>query len=96
MDDREKTVQVIVFGQECVIRGDADADYMREIAAFVDERMREGRVAQPSVPPLKVAILTALNIADELFSCRREKEEIIARVENKAREFSDNLNQGLA
>ena len=96
MDDREKTVQVIVFGQECVIRGDADADYMRQIAAFVDARMREGRAAQPSVPPLKVAILTALNLADELFACQREKEEIIARVENKAREFSDNLNQGLA
>lgn len=96
MDDREKTVQVIVFGQECVIKGDADADYIREIAAFVDARMREGRVTQSSLPPIRIAILTALNLADELFVCRREKEEIIARFENKAREFSDNLNQGLA
>ena len=96
MDDREETVRVTVFGQEYAIKGGVDADYIREVASFVDERMRESQAAQPSKPPLKIAILTALNLADELLTSRREEKERIARFEDKAREFSDSLNQGLA
>ena len=96
MDDREKTVRVTVFGQEYAIKGGVDPDYIREVAAFVDTRMRESQAAQPSKPPLKIAILTALNLADELFTCRREEKERIERFEEKAREFSDSLNQGLS
>ena len=77
MDDREKTVRVTVFGQEYAIKGGVDADYIREVAASVDTRMRESQAAQPSKPPLKIAILTALNMADELFTCRREEKERI-------------------
>jgi cell division protein ZapA len=95
MDDREKTVRVTVFGQEYAIKGGVDADYIREVAAFVDMRMRESQAAQPSKPPIKIAILTALNLADELFAYRRKEKELIERFEGKAREFSDSLNQGL-
>ncbi|MBU1706347.1 cell division protein ZapA [bacterium] len=95
MDDREKTVHVTIFEQECSVKGDADADYVRRVAEFVDARMRAGRAAQPSKPPLKIAIITALNLADELLACQRDKEELISRFEEKAREFSDSLNRGL-
>ena len=95
MDDREKTVRVTIFGQDYTIRGGVDADYIREVAAFVDARIRETHAAQPTKPPLKIAILTALNLADELFTCRGEREELMAQFEDKAREFSDSLNQAL-
>jgi len=96
MNDQEQRVHVTVFGQECAIRGGADADYVREVAAFVDTRMRESQAAHPTKSPLKVAILAALNLADELFTCQQQKEELVVRLEDKVREFSDSLNQGLA
>jgi cell division protein ZapA len=95
MDGRDKTVRVTVFGQEYTIKGGVDADYIREVAALVNARMRETHAAQSSKPPLTIAILTTLNLADELLTCKREKEELIARFEDKAREFADSLNQGL-
>jgi cell division protein ZapA len=96
MNEQQGKVHVTVFGQECAIRGGADADYVREVAAFVDKRMQESQEANPTKSPLKVAILAALNLADELLICRQEKEALVLRLEDKVREFSDSLNQGLA
>jgi len=95
MGDQEKSVSVTVFGQECAIKGDADAEYVREVASFTDARMRELQAAHPTKPPLKIAILTALNLADELRTCQQEKEGLLARLEDRVREFSDSLNREL-
>lgn len=93
--DRETTVQVTILGQEYPVRADADADYIREIAALLDARMRVIHQAEPGRPPLRVAVLTALNLVDEVCSLRREKQELLERFERKAREFTDHLNRGL-
>ena len=93
--DRGKLVRVSIMGQEYPIRADADEEYIREIAAFLDERMRAIQQAEPSRPPLKIAILAALNLADELFTLRRERKEIVQKFEQKAKEFSNHLDQGL-
>ncbi len=88
-------VRVTLLGQEYPIRADADADYIREIAAFLDDRLRTVYQDEPSRPLLKIAILTALNLSDELFTLRREKQELAERFERKVREFTDHLNRGL-
>jgi cell division protein ZapA len=93
--ERDSTVRVTILGQEYPIQADADADYVREIAAFLDDRMRAIGQTEPSRPPLKIAILTALNLSDELFTLRREKKELLERYETKVREFTDHLNRGL-
>ncbi len=93
--DRDSTVRVTILGQEYPIRADADADYVREIAAFLDDRMRAIYQAEPSRPPLKIAILTALNLSDEVMTLRRENREVQERFETKVREFTDHLNRGL-
>ena len=52
----------------------ADADTQREyvarLAAYVDEKLRAAADATPTGDSLRVAVLAALNIADELFRCR--------------------------
>jgi cell division protein ZapA len=93
--DQGRVVRVSIMGQEYPIRADADDEYIREIAAFLDERMRAVHQAEPSRPPLKIAILAALNLTDELFTLRRERQEIVERFEQKAKEFSQHLDQGL-
>jgi len=58
-------VQVEIYGQSYNLRGEGDSAYLQELAAYVDRRMREVAEATATVDSLKVAILAALNIADE-------------------------------
>jgi len=71
---------VEVFGQRLGLRADGDADRLQELARFVDSRMREVADRASSVDTVKVAILTALNIADELFKERETDQDARQRV----------------
>ncbi len=73
----KNVVQVEIFGHSYTIKGEANQDYILEVAAFVDRRMREITEKLPVASLSKVAILASLNIADELFKerARRETEE---------------------
>ncbi len=92
-DDKDKrpageiptVVRISILGQEYPVRADADADYIREIAALLDARMRLILQAEPTRTPLKVAILTALNLTDEVSTLKREKQELIDCYERKVR-----------
>jgi cell division protein ZapA len=65
--DRQSShlVQVEIYGQSYNLRGEGETSYLQELATYVDRRMREVAEATATVDSLKVAILAALNIADE-------------------------------
>jgi len=65
-------VQVEIFGQVYSIKGGNDPDAVRELAAFVDGKMKEIEKGTGTNDPLRVAILTALTIADELYRQREQ------------------------
>lgn len=56
---------VTIFGRTYHLRGDVDGEYLTELAARVDGKMREVAEATGTADTLKVAILAALNMADE-------------------------------
>lgn len=58
---------VEVFGQRLALRTEGDSERLAELARWLDRRMREVADQTSSVDTVKIAILTALNIADELF-----------------------------
>jgi cell division protein ZapA len=58
-------VQVEIYGQSYNLRGQGESGYIHDLASYVDRKMREVAEATATVDSLKVAILTALNIADE-------------------------------
>ena len=58
-------VQVEIFGQTYRLRSEDDPDYVESLAAVVDRQMRDIARETNAVDSLKVAILAALNIADE-------------------------------
>jgi len=58
-------VQVEIYGQSYNLRGEGEAGYIQNLASYVDGKMREVADATATVDSLKVAILAALNIADE-------------------------------
>lgn len=81
------SIEVHILGQKYVIKGDAPTEYIQQIADFVDEKLKEVYTTAPDITPLKAAILTALNIADELHRVKREYNSIsqgIKNIENKA------------
>ena len=75
--DRQSShlVQVEIYGQSYNLRGEGDTAYLQELAVYVDRRMREVAEATATVDSLKVAILAALNIADE---SRRDRKPLPA------------------
>ncbi len=93
--DRANIVRVTILGQEYPVRADADPAYVRDIAAFLDARMRIIQQADPNRPPLKIAILAALNLIDEMLTLKKEKQELTERYERKVKEFTEHLNRGL-
>ena len=69
-DTPTRVVPVEVFGQQFPIRSDLDETYIQALADFVNERIRAAAVVTPSSDSLRVAVLAALNIADEYFRAR--------------------------
>ena len=84
MDNSENFVKVTIYGQEYTIKAPADASYIKNIAEYVDGKMREVQeeLSTPQVPA-KVGILAAMNIADELFAEKRVRDNIKGEVESK-------------
>src|SRR5438034_38652 len=63
---------VEIFGQTYNVRGEGDPNYLAELARFVDSRMREVAAEVATVDPVKIAILAALNIADEFSRFKKQ------------------------
>jgi cell division protein ZapA len=62
-----KAVSVEIFGQKYPIRSSLDAEYVKRLATYVDGKIRAAGDSAPSGDPVRLAVLAALNIADELF-----------------------------
>jgi cell division protein ZapA len=62
-----KSVSVEIFGQRYPIRSTLDAEYVKRLATYVDGKIRAAGDSAPSGDPVRLAVLAALNIADELF-----------------------------
>ena len=93
--ERSKTTRVQIFGSEYHVRGDADPDYIRTLAAYVDTKMHEIATEQSLVSSTKVAVLTAIHIADELFQEQRDRSRSIDAVAQRALEISEPLSRQL-
>jgi cell division protein ZapA len=63
-------ISVEIHGQKYPIRSALDQDYVTRLAIYVDEKIRAAAVTTPNSDSLRLSVLAALNIADELFRCR--------------------------
>src|SRR5437764_12339543 len=70
MSDSGKVIPVEIAGQRYPIRSVLDPEYVAQLASYVDEKMRAAADTTPTGDSLRLAVLAALNIADELFRCR--------------------------
>ncbi len=70
------TVEVEIFGQKYSLKGGADAEYIRELAGLVDARMKEVQQGTGTSDGFRIAILAALNLADELYRIRSHQKNL--------------------
>lgn len=87
--DDTRVVHVEIHGHQYPIRSGLDPVYVAELAAYVDEKMRAASRETTAGDTLKVAVLAALNIADECFRARdddrRQRTSISIRAEELER-----------
>lgn len=93
-------VYVDILGEKFTIRGAADPGYIAEVGRVVDSRMRELRDSNTGMSRYRVAILAALNLADELLQARIDLQESRDGGDNeqviqKTRELITLLDEGL-
>lgn len=84
-------IQVEIYGQNYQIRAGADPEYIKTIARYVDIKMREIASGTPTVDSLKIAVLAALNITDEFFQLRRQKQDLDREMERRAEKLNQIL-----
>lgn len=68
-------ITVEIAGQRYPIRSALDERYVTELAAYVDQKMRAASDSAPSSDMLGLAVLVALNIADEFFRERNQQQQ---------------------
>jgi cell division protein ZapA len=69
-------VKVEIFGQSYNLSVEENEEYLKELAAYVDAKMHAVSQAVHTVDTVKVAVLAAMNMADELFLARSRQQEL--------------------
>jgi cell division protein ZapA len=80
VNDKADGVRVEIYDQAYSMRGQLDAEYIRELARVVDGKMRSIAANTRTVDSLRVAILAALNIADECHQLRAQVQQVEQRI----------------
>lgn len=96
MNDTGRLVTVEINGQRYPIRTTLDAAYVSDLAAYVQRKMELAARESPAGDTLKIAVLAALNIADECFRAREEGSEQRSSLSERALALEAILDLALA
>lgn len=88
MNDKNQInkVSTSIFNEEYVIKGEEEPDYIQMLASYVDRRMRMIYQRNPNLSTSKVAVLTALNLADELNKLQEDYDELVRAMEEERKD----------
>jgi len=89
MNDKPETkVAVKILDEEYVVKGEEDPEYIIALASYVDRKMSAIQQRNPHLGITKVAVLTALNIADELSKLQEDYDEILKQLAEEKKKNS--------
>ena len=83
----KKPIEVIIMGQKFLVRSESEENYVTEVSGFVDKKINEVMQSTKSVASLNVALLAAMNIADEYLKFKRGTDSRIDKVEKKIKDM---------
>jgi cell division protein ZapA len=84
-------VTVTIFGRDYTLRAEGDDGYLVALARVVDDRMKEAAAGGGDVSPLRIAVLAALNLADDLQRERERRSDLDDRAGRIAGRLSDEV-----
>jgi len=95
MADKPNLIHVQIFSQTYAVRAGAEPGYVEQLAAYVDEQMRGVSQTGGAVDSMRIAVLAALNIADECFRLRIRVNEGEGRLQERAKALAQELASAL-
>jgi cell division protein ZapA len=91
----DKNIKVNIFGTDYPLKVNANVEYVKRIAEYVDAKMREVQAAKPNRPLHQIAILAALNITDELLHQKEAQKKRHINFEDKVKSLTEKLELGI-
>lgn len=91
-----KSVNINVFNNDYIIKTDAEENYVREIAAFLEEKVKEVTNEDLTLAIPRPFLLATLKITDDFLRMKNEFEEYKGRAEEKSRELVELLDKSIA
>ena len=90
-----QSYKVVIYNQTYNLRSDHDPNYIQDLAEYVDKRMNEIARATMTVDSLRVAILAALQLTDELFQARKDLKLTEEEIADRSTKYAELLDQFL-
>ena len=92
----DRIIEIEIYGQKYKIRvkGEEDEKYISHLTSYVDQKMNEVALKCRSVDLLKIAVLAALNIADDFFTNKKRLDqlrEVIGQMETEIESLEERL-----
>ncbi len=89
-ESKIEKVKVEIYGESYILKGDASPEYMEMLADYVNEKMNYVAERSARLPSSKVAILTAINIADDLMKLRKENSKMLELLDGSSNKNDKN------
>jgi len=91
----KNTYEITLLNQKFNLKSDSDEKHVQKVADFVNRRIFEIQEKTKSVSSLNVALLAALNIADDFFKIKKTKQGKSSPAKNKLKEILNYVDQCL-
>ena len=88
-------IRVVIYDQEYFMRGDLNQEYIQKLALYLDTKMRSIAERTRTVDTVRVAMLAALNVADEYHQMKAKYEKSSQELDEKVEAYSDALDKFL-
>ena len=96
MPEESNQVKISIFGQEYSVKAPADETYIKKIAEYLDEKMREVQSGfSTTQSSTRIAILAGMNITDELFTAKQSVESDSSEAEEKISSLIELIEESL-
>jgi cell division protein ZapA len=89
-------VKIEIYDQSYNVNAAQNEEYVKELASYVDSKMRDVADATRTVDSLKVAVLAALNIADEMFALRGRQQQVEGPLRERVEKCVELVEKALA
>ncbi len=88
-----QSIRVVIYDQEYFMRGDLNQEYIEKLATYLDTKMRSIAERTRTVDTVRVAMLAALNVADEYHQMKAKYEMATQNVDHRFDEYEAELDK---